>query len=300
MELTSKKDFFGIINVNKPSGCTSHDVVAKIRKILKIKQVGHTGTLDPMAIGVVVVCVGKATKLIQYLESGKAYQAGIKLGIETDTYDIEGETLKEIPVKYNKQKIDEFLTSMIGDIEQIPPMYSAVHYEGKRLYEYARKNIEIKDIPKRKVRINSINLISTSEVNSEHPEITLDIDCSEGTYIRSIAHDLGEFLGVGACLSSLVRTKAGKFCIENSFTLEQIENLSQKASFEDFILNPSDYIAFASIEVDETLLAKIKNGQFFNTQETFNSDFVKILYKNKLAAIGRLEDNIIKPVNVFV
>jgi len=300
METASKKDFFGIININKPAGCTSHDVVAKVRKLLKIKQVGHTGTLDPMATGVMVVCIGKATKLIQYLESGKAYRASIKLGIETDTYDMEGKILSNNPANYDETKIKSFLSSITGDIEQIPPMHSAVHFEGKRLYEYARKNIDIKEIPRRKVRINSLEIISVSEITSGNPEITIDIDCSEGTYIRSVAHDLGEFTGTGACLSGLTRTRAGKFCIESSFTLEELQTLAENEKYSDFIMNPIEFINFPSVEINDDLLLKIKNGQFFYSEKNCNSNFVKLIYKNKLAAIARFEDNVIKPVNVFM
>jgi len=154
-----EQNFFGIINVNKPKGFTSHDVVAKLRKILRIKQIGHTGTLDPMATGVLPVCVGKATKIIQYLESSKAYRAFIKLGIKTDTYDMEGQILEKNPVILDIEGIKKYLESFRGEIIQTPPIYSAIHYKGKRLYEYARKNIEVTDIPTRKVTINSIELV---------------------------------------------------------------------------------------------------------------------------------------------
>lgn len=298
-----KQDFFGIINVNKPKGFTSHDVVAKLRKILKIKQIGHTGTLDPMAIGVLPICIGKATKVIQYLESSKAYRAFIKLGIKTDTYDMEGEILEKNTVTLNIEEIKKHLESFNGEITQTPPIYSAVHYKGKRLYEYARKNIEINDIPTRKVTINSIELIGISDENFENPVLIVDIDCSEGTYIRSIAHDLGEKLGYGAFLCDLTRTKAGKLTVDKTHTLEEIELSCETGDFNKFLMNPIEILPLELFEIDEILLDKIKKGQYFSVDSLSslpNYYFLQLVYKNRLAAIARFEDNIIKPVNVFV
>lgn len=303
------QDLFGIINVNKPKGFTSHDVVAKLRKILNTKQIGHTGTLDPMATGVLPVCIGKATKIIQYLESSKAYRAFIKLGIKTDTYDMEGKILKEVPVKISTEKAIEFLNKFKGEITQTPPIYSAVHYKGKRLYEYARKNIELTDIPTRKVIINSIELIEIAEKDTDNPVLVVDIDCAEGTYIRSIASDLGENLGCGACLSGLIRTKAGKFILQESQTLEEIEILKNTDDLNKIFTNPVNILPLKIFDIDELLLEKIKNGQHFSVEllPSFTadlmldkSDLIQLVYKNKLAAIARIEDNKIKPVNVFV
>ena len=311
----SKQNFFGIINVNKPKGFTSHDVVAKLRKILNINQIGHTGTLDPMATGVLPVCVGKATKIIQYLESSKAYRAFIKLGVKTDTYDMEGQILEKIPVTLNIEEVKKHLECFKGEITQTPPIYSAVHYKGKRLYEYARKNIEINDIPTRKVTINSIEWIASSQAprnddksleDSENPVLIIDIDCSEGTYIRSIAYDLGEKLGCGACLSGLIRTKAGRFTLEKTHTLEEIESLYQTGDFDKFLVNPVEILPLEIFEIDEILLEKIKKGQSFSNGQILsyaqddNKSLLQLVYKNKLAAIARFEDNVIKPVNVFV
>lgn len=297
---SNKQDFFGIINVNKPKGFTSHDVVAKLRKIFNIKQIGHTGTLDPMATGVLPICIGKATKVIQYMESSKAYRAFIKLGIKTDTYDMEGEILETKPVALDIGLIKKYLEDFKGEIIQTPPIYSAVHYKGKRLYEYARKNIEIEDIPTRKVTVNSIELLDIVDKESKNPILVLDIDCSEGTYIRSIAYDLGEKLGCGACLSGLTRTKAGKFTFEESNTLEEIQYLSETNDLNNIIINPVEILPLEILEVTEILLEKIKNGQYFSTEKELRSNLIQLVYKNKLAAIARFEDNIIKPVNVFI
>lgn len=305
-------DLSGIINVNKPKGFTSHDVVAKLRKILKIKQIGHTGTLDPSATGVLPVCIGNATKIIQYLESDKAYRAYIMLGIKTDTYDMEGKILEKNPVNVDFEIIKDNLKNFEGEITQTPPIYSAVHYKGKRLYEYARKNIEIPDIPKRSVTVYSINLveilnniplnITDTDTNGEekYPVLVVDIDCSEGTYIRSIAHDLGEQLGCGACLSDLTRTKAGRFNLENSLSLEEIESSVNSGDFEKIIVNPVDVLPLDKIEAEEDLLIKIKHGQSFPAPQEFKTNPIQLVNNNKLVAIAKIEDNTVKPVNVFI
>jgi len=293
---------FGTINVNKLKNMTSHDVVAKLRKILKIKQIGHTGTLDPMAVGVLPVCIGKATRLIEYFESSKAYRAYIKLGIETNTYDAEGQVVETKPVNVDFDKINEYLECFKGEIEQIPPMFSAVHYQGKRLYEYARKDIEITEIPKRKVTVNKIELINIPDKNSKNPVLMLNIDCSAGTYIRSIAHDLGEKLGCGAHLSYLTRTRAGKFSIDDAYTLDEIQDLHESGNSDKFLINPINILPLEILQIDEASLEKIKKGQnFVSTNSLLNTaQTVQLVLENRLAAVAYIEDNIIKPVKVFV
>ena len=295
-----KMNFFGIININKPKGFTSHDVVAKLRKILNIKQIGHTGTLDPMATGVLPVCIGKATKVIQYLESQKAYRAFIQLGIKTDTYDVEGELLEKKTVKIDLEEIKKHLESFKGEITQTPPIYSAVHYKGKRLYEYARKNIEIKDIPTRQVTIKTIELIDIQDKDLENPILIIDIDCSEGTYIRSIAHNLGEKLGYGACLKDLIRTKAGRFYLEKSFSIKEIEEHVKSGTHDKFLVNPTEVLPLEILEIEEDLLIKIKNGQYFQNKHPIQSSIIQLVNNNKLIAIAKAEENTIKPTNVFI
>ncbi len=280
---------FGLININKPKGFTSHQVVAKLRKILNIKQIGHTGTLDPMAVGVLPVCVGKATKLIQYLDTSKAYRADILLGVKTDTYDIEGTIIEQKPVKPDKELIIKLLEEFKGEITQTPPVYSAVHYKGKRLYEYARKNIEIEDIPQRQVTINDIKLISLEDTTA-----VVDIDCSGGTYIRSIAYDLGEKLGCGACLSGLTRTKSGKFILENSFTLEEIENKYPS----EFLIPPQEVLDFKIIEISDEDMEEIRNGRYIKADKNY-SDMVQLVYGGRLLSIARADGLRLKPVRVF-
>lgn len=291
---------FGIINVNKTKGMTSHDVVSKLRKILGIKQIGHTGTLDPMAVGVLPCCIGGATKIIPYLESSKAYKAYIKLGITTSTYDTEGDILEKKLVNLDLERINECLNDFKGEIEQTPPIYSAVHYKGKRLYEYARKNIEIPDIPTRKVTINLIELMNIPDKNAENPVLIVNIDCSEGTYIRSIAYDLGNKLGCGAHLSYLARTRAGKFTVENAFTLDEIQDFHANGNSDNFLINPITVLPLEIINVDESMLPKIKNGQSFAAPEQFKQKNIQLVFENRLAAIACLEDNMIKPIKVFL
>ncbi len=289
----------GIINVNKPGGFTSHQIVSRLRKILGIKQVGHTGTLDPLAVGVLPVCTGKATRIIEYLDTSKAYRAYILLGVKTDTYDTEGRVLQKSPVKPDPEKINEYLDGFLGTIKQIPPMYSAVHYKGKRLYEYARKNIEIEDIPAREVIINAIELVEIQNPDAENPVLVVDIDCSGGTYIRSIAHDLGEKLGYGCCLENLIRTRSGKFYLEDSLSLEQIEGYAQKGEVEKFLIHPGKVLDFEVIEIDREQKDRIKNGQSLVTAAHHEEKLIQLVFEDNLAAIAEVKEDKIKPVKVF-
>lgn len=218
----------GIILINKPQGMTSHDVVNRVRRIMKTKKVGHCGTLDPMATGVLVVGINKATKALQFLMSEeKQYRATLKLGSSTDTYDSEGKVLKTKPFT-GYDHLEETLASFVGDSMQQPPMYSAIKINGKKLYEYAREGIEV-EVPKRPITIFSLNL-----VDAHDDEITIDVDCSKGTYIRSLCVDIGEALGYPAHMSALVRNQSGHFNIDQAITLEELEeNLGPVIPLED-------------------------------------------------------------------
>jgi len=295
--------FFGYINVNKPKSFTSHDVVGKLRKILNIKQIGHTGTLDPMATGVLPVAIGKATKTIQYLEGSKAYRAFIKLGIRTDTYDMEGQILETNPVVFDIEKIKNILLEFKGDIAQRPPMYSAVHYKGKRLYELARSNVKVEDIPERQVNVSSVELIEVIEENSQNPIIVVDISCSSGTYIRSIASDLGDKLGYGATLCDLIRTKSGKLTIDNCHTIEEIEEYSKKDEISNLIINPIYILDLECCKIEQNYLEKIKHGQYLEGLDLDNFDSekkIQLVYEDKLVAIAKIKGGLVFPVNVFI
>jgi tRNA pseudouridine55 synthase len=214
-------ELFGFINLNKPAGFTSHDCVAKLRRLLKTKKIGHGGTLDPAATGVLPIAIGKATRLLQFLPENKAYRARIRLGITTTTDDLAGEILATRSVgNIDRELIISKLANFVGTIEQIPPIYSAIKKDGKKLYELARKGIEVEVTPRR-VTIDRIDLIEI--IREDFTELELDIDCSAGTYIRSIARDLGNLLGVGGTLASLVRTKSCGMELDRSLTFEEIE-----------------------------------------------------------------------------
>lgn len=293
---------FGILNIDKPQSYTSHDVVARIRKILNIKQVGHTGTLDPLATGVLPICVGKATKVIQYLDDTKAYRAHIKLGIVTDSYDTDGEVLEQNDVELDIEKIKHYLLDFKGQIEQVPPMHSAVHYKGKRLYEYARKNIKIEDIPKRSVFIKDIGLVEVIDKDTAHPTIVIDVDCSTGTYIRSIIHDLGIKLGYGATMSGLVRTRAGSFKITDSYTIENLQKLVEDGQANNIFTNPIEILPLKRVVINDTQLAKVKHGQFFKVHNiNFETNEIIMLEFNQcLAAMAEVREGIIYPKTVFI
>ena len=196
---------FGFLNINKPSGMSSHKVISVLRKITGIKQIGHAGTLDPLASGVLPIAIGKASKLIDYMPEDKAYSVSMLFGKISDTFDLEGKVEEFSHKKVTIEEIEKALISFRGQIEQIPPAFSAVHYNGKRLYELAREGKIPDDIPKRLITVYKNEIIS---FDYEKQILKLDIECSKGTYIRSIVHDLGQFLNVGAVMSELIRTKS--------------------------------------------------------------------------------------------
>ena len=228
---------FGFINLHKPAGFTSHDCIAKLRKLLNIRKIGHGGTLDPAATGVLPIAVGKATRLLQFLPEPKAYRARIRLGVTTDTDDLEGRVIQSVEkVDLDRTQIVECLNTFVGRIKQIPPIYSAIKKNGKKLYELARKGEEITVEP-RTIHIYSIELIDI--YIAEFYELEIDIKCSPGTYIRAIARDLGKMLEVGGTLASLIRTQSCGMHLNDSITLEQIA--SQLAE-ETFTLIEPNYI----------------------------------------------------------
>lgn len=209
----------GILNINKPTGMSSFDVVRKVKNIAKTKKVGHTGTLDPEASGVLPICIGRATKLVDYIMSDyKIYKVELKLGITTDTYDREGKTLQTSEVNLSNEEVEKVIKSFKGEIDQIPPMYSALKVNGERLYNLARQGIEIERKP-RKIHIYNIDILSM-----ELPIIQFTVKCSKGTYIRSLCYDIGEKLKCGGTMWNLERTQTGSFSISNSVNLEQLNS----------------------------------------------------------------------------
>jgi tRNA pseudouridine55 synthase len=214
----------GIINVYKEQGYTSHDVVAKLRGILHMRKIGHTGTLDPEAQGVLPVCIGKGTGLCGMITDwNKTYEAVMLLGTRTDTQDTTGVVLEKNEVNVDEIQIMEACNSFIGEYYQIPPMYSALKFQGHKLYELARQGIEVERAA-RKVTIKSLH-VNEIHLNDEEKTVTLTVECSKGTYIRTLCEDIGKKLGCGACMKQLVRTRVGSFSIDDSLTLDQIEEL---------------------------------------------------------------------------
>lgn len=220
----------GFLNLNKPIGFTSHDCVAKVRRLLKLKRVGHAGTLDPAAIGVLPIALGKATRLLQYLRSDKAYWATIRLGQTTATDDLAGEVLSSQPVpELDFATVQAALSQFQGVLQQIPPNYSAVQVQGKRLYDLARSGAEITVQP-RQVEVYQIEVMAWRSGN--FPELEVAIACGPGTYIRAIARDLGQALGTGGTLAALTRTYSSGFDLEDSLSLEDLENQIQAGNFQ--------------------------------------------------------------------
>ena len=286
------QDLFGFLNIYKPVGMTSHDVVAVLRRLTKIRQIGHTGTLDPFAQGVLPICIGKATRLIEYLPDDKEYLATVQFGSATTTYDIEGEKTFTSDKKISATDID--LKPFEGEIEQFPPIYSAIKVNGKKLYEYAREGKEV-EIKPRNVTIEKIEL---KNFNEQTQQAEILIKCSKGTYIRSIAHDLGQNLGVGAHLIKLVRTQAGKFRVENSVQLDGI-------NVKENLINPLRMFDLPILSVNDDELERIRHGVSIETPQnstvlTLNDRFVVLEYNNSVVAIGMISDKIIKTKKVFL
>lgn len=258
----------GVINVYKEPGFTSHDVVAKLRGILKQKKIGHMGTLDPNAVGVLPVCLGKATKLCDILsEKDKTYNATLLLGISTDTQDTTGEVLSQASQedldKLNKGKVIETIMSYVGDYDQVPPMYSAIKIDGKKLYDLARKGQEV-ERPARACKILDINI-----TKMELPRVEFEVTCSKGTYIRTLCHDIGNDLGVGGCMEKLVRSRVERFCVEDAITLSKIEELRDNGTLEDYIV-PVDKMLnnHSKCVVSEEAERLVYNGNIFTSRNT--------------------------------
>ena len=259
----------GILPVFKERGFTSFDVVAKLRGIFSQKKIGHTGTLDPEATGVLVVCLGKATKLVDMLtEERKTYEAHMLAGRETDTQDIWGNTLKESGVCISPEEVRTALFSFVGEYNQIPPMYSALKMNGKKLYELAREGKEVERQP-RKVHIYNVDMIE--EFNPASNEAIFSVSCSKGTYIRTLIHDAGVKLGCGACMSALKRTKAAGFCLEDCVSLSQLREAKEAGTLGDLVI-PVERVFehLPRLVVKEEADRLLKNGNKIFTEMLYN------------------------------
>lgn len=281
---------FGFLNINKPKGMTSHDVVAILRRITHIKQIGHTGTLDPFATGVLPVCIGKATRLIEYLGDDKGYIADIQFGANTDTYDRDGQITKTFDKKFEFTEFENILKGFTGEIEQLPPMYSAIKLNGKKLYEYARKG-ETVEVKPRKVVISDLKIL---DFDCAKQTAKLAILCKSGTYIRSLAFDIGKKLETGAYLTELQRTKSAEFDIKNSLDLE---NLTLE-KIEKNLINPVEILDIPMINADDKELKLIKNGMPISKLTA--DGFVGLVYNHELCAVGQAQRNSIKMKKVLL
>ncbi len=281
----------GVLIVNKEKGVTSRDVVNKICKILNTKKVGHTGTLDPIATGVLVVCVGKATKLVEILTSeDKEYIATVKLGVLTDTLDTDGKVLEEKDVSIKKEDLVRTLNSFVGFYDQEVPIYSAVKINGKKLYEYARSNINV-DLPKRRVEIKKIELL---EFNKDYYKFKVLV--SKGTYIRSLIKDINDKLKIIGSMSDLIRTKQGDFDIKDSYTISEINDSKYNLLTITDVLKDENCVI-----IDDTLFKVVKNGGLIDN--VYNKSFVTFIYNEKVVSIYKSyekDNSKMKPYKMFI
>jgi tRNA pseudouridine55 synthase len=266
---------FGFINLDKPEGFTSHDCVACVRRIVQTKRVGHGGTLDPSATGVLPIAIGSATRLLQFLPTPKAYRATIRLGMATNTDDLEGEIIQQCSATaITRDQIVEALGAFQGQIQQVPPMYSAIQRGGKRLYELARQG-KVIEVEPRTVEIRSIEVLDWQVEGLAFPELTLQIDCGPGTYIRAIARDLGAALQVGGTLAQLVRTKSCGFELGGSISLTTLE--AQAAQQAVVLIEPDHALQqMQSVELEESVGLRWCQGQLIDLTEAIDAEWVRV------------------------
>ena len=278
----------GIIIVNKPKGITSFDVIRKLNKILRTKKIGHTGTLDPLASGVMLVCVGKSTKLAQDLEAkDKVYIADFDIGYATDTYDTEGKKIAENHIEVSKENLIEATKKFLGSIKQVPPMYSAIKMDGKKLYDLARKGIEV-ERSERDVKIEYINILNFGENKAQ-----IQTKVSKGCYIRSLIYDIGKDLGTYATMTELLRTAVGDYSLEQAYTLEEIENLITKNNFE-FLKTVEEIFNYPIYKLNsEKEFTLFKNGNTVKINEKIENGRYRIYFQNEFVGLANVEKNIL-------
>ena len=276
----------GIIVVNKPKGITSFDVIRKLKKILKTKKIGHTGTLDPLATGVMLMCVGKATKLASDLEAKyKVYIADFDIGYATDTYDIEGKKIAENIIEISKENLEQSIKKFIGNIKQVPPMYSAIKIDGNKLYHLARKGIEV-ERPERDVTIEYINLLDFKDNKSK-----IETKVSKGCYIRSLIFDIGQDLGTYATMTALQRKQVGDYSLENSYSLEQIEEMVLNNDFK-FLKTVEEIFSYDKYSLQtEKELTLYKNGNTVKIKENLENKKYRIYFQDEFIGLANVENN---------
>ena len=284
----------GILLIDKPSGWTSSDVVAKLRGILHERRIGHAGTLDPMATGLLVVFVGRATRAVEFAEAHeKHYQAGLRLGVVTDTQDVTGTAVGGTPRAVSEQELDSVLEQFRGEITQIPPMYSAIKVNGKKCYEIARRGGEVERKP-RKLLISELRISGR-----DGEDYLLEISCSKGTYIRTLCHDIGAALGCGGCMSSLRRTRIGAFSLDGACRLEQVQAAADRGEAEKLLL-PLD-ILFAenpALRVDDKQEARIRCGASF-PMKAANGVYRVYGADGQFLALSRVQEGKLQTIKSF-
>lgn len=287
----------GVINVNKPLGVTSHDVVYRLRKMLSIKKIGHTGTLDPDASGVLPMCIGRATKVADMLTAqDKQYIAEVTLGSATDTLDKSGVVTETADVNVSNEDIKAVVHEFIGDIEQIPPMYSAIKIDGKKLYELAREGKEV-ERASRKVRIDNIEIL---EIDLENKRFTMKVDCSKGTYIRTLCDDIGRRLGCFAHMSALERTKSGRFDISKAYTLEEIEEMYLCGDLSFFVPVDVVFEEYPRLIINARKAHKMCNGTRVAVQGIDEGEVYRVYDESgNFLTISQAENGLLKILKTF-
>ena len=286
-----------LLLLDKPHGLSSHSAVHRIRKITGEERVGHAGTLDPMATGVLVILLGSAVRLSEWIvDHDKKYRATVKLGVETDTYDATGNVTQTSSVKRQSEEIRAVLETFVGKQEQIPPAHSAIQIQGKRAYKLARQGVEIEMQPR------AIEIFAITNVEIENDIVTFDVHCSKGTYIRSLAHDIGAKLGTGAHLAALRRTASGNFLIEQSLTLEQVSDAVAQNNLEKFLL-PMDLAVpqFDAVYLNQAQTRALRNGQFITAPQNLTTPLVRAYdeHNQLFAILERVSGNQLKPKKVL-
>lgn len=300
----------GILLLNKPKGMTSHDCVFKVRKLVKMKKVGHTGTLDPDVSGVLPICLGRATKIVEYVTaSNKTYEGEVKIGFSTTTEDASGEMVEEKRVDRDitKDEVLNVLHSLTGEIIQTPPMYSAVKVNGKRLYEYARQGMVI-ERPSRKITIHKLELLSDIVQTNNTVSFRFRVTCSKGTYVRTLAVQIGEKLGYPSHMSDLIRTSSGEFKLQQCMTLEELEIMVKNERIQEHLLSIEDALShLPKLIINDKVAEKVKNGSVLPVPQELNQiqvgEPIATLHNGDILAIYQRhpeKPNLIKPIKVLV
>lgn len=292
----------GIINVYKEKGYTSHDVVAKLRGILHFKKIGHTGTLDPDATGVLPVCIGNATKVCDILtDRDKCYEAVMQLGVITDTYDMSGEVISRKEVKCSDKEIEEAIESFVGTYDQEPPMYSAIKINGRKLYDLARQGITVE----RRKRTVEIKSIAIKSIDTVEKTVTFSVECSKGTYIRSLCKDIGDKLGCGAAMAQLTRTRVGRFKLGDAVTLAEIEQIVAEDKLDNILVAPDTIFDYNKIIISESLEKLVLNGNMFrctfeDVEPVVGQKFLIYDCSERFVAIYEFNGHEFAPVKMFL